>query len=452
MIEQINRIKKKLSQVKAIDKDLDVFGADAHEYGIGNCVTIDEVRAFEKKHNIVLPESYTLFVTQIGNGNILDYGYCGGAAGPYYGIFPFGEMLDELGTGYNNAHLANPCIVTPEMEEEQWSELMKEVYPETSDDNEQSDEEYYRLQSKVYGGLLPIGTQGCAISTALVLNGPNAGRIVYCGNDEKPIYAYESNFLDWYERWLDEIISGDLLAEGAGWFGYSKGGKIEDLWNQYKVANDKEEKLSLIRGLICKREISNIILKEIVEELKVSSVGLALELARLVAKYDYNMAKESLFALVEENLLHVVQSVYWYAKEHSLEWFALLSQKMKAIKDLETFNFCSYLLKETGKDYGYLLESALMSENQQIKAYAFYALGQTPTKEKYKDYFISGLQERDEEVLLYVLQSLPLSSIDEVYIPYLKKIAEEFKDRKEEYVYVNLEHILKEIKREDLLV
>ena len=46
--EQLHRIQQKLSQAKAADKDLEVFGAETHEYHLNPPVSEAEVLAFEK--------------------------------------------------------------------------------------------------------------------------------------------------------------------------------------------------------------------------------------------------------------------------------------------------------------------------------------------------------------------------------------------------------------------
>src|SRR5437660_10695527 len=65
----------------------DVFGADGHHFKLNPPLSETEVIAIEHHHNVSLPVDYRNFITQIGNGG----------AGPYYGIFPLGQMD---GTGY----------------------------------------------------------------------------------------------------------------------------------------------------------------------------------------------------------------------------------------------------------------------------------------------------------------------------------------------------------------
>jgi hypothetical protein len=64
-----------------------VFGADGHHFKLASPLSESTVIAFEHHHNVSLPGDYRNFITQISNGG----------AGPYYGIFPLGQMD---GTGY----------------------------------------------------------------------------------------------------------------------------------------------------------------------------------------------------------------------------------------------------------------------------------------------------------------------------------------------------------------
>ena len=108
--------------------------------------------------------------------------------------------------------------MTPEMTTEEWAEMTKKLV-----EDDLSDEAYDEEEGKLYGGILPLGSQGCTYLHGLILNGPHCGKVVNLDQDfQKPIFSHEADFLDWYERWLDEVISGDLLNESAGWFGYTK--------------------------------------------------------------------------------------------------------------------------------------------------------------------------------------------------------------------------------------
>lgn len=79
--EQIKRIKEKISQLDKLDQDLEVFGADTHEYILNPVLSEKEVTQFEKEHQISLPKDYVAFITQVGNGGV----------GPFYGLQTLAE-------------------------------------------------------------------------------------------------------------------------------------------------------------------------------------------------------------------------------------------------------------------------------------------------------------------------------------------------------------------------
>jgi hypothetical protein len=92
--------------------------------------------------------------------------------------------------------------VNSELTLDHWNELSFFDRKATS-----RDIEYYRKYDALFGGMLPIGTQGSSFQTMLVLNGDYTGRIVSIDQDlQMPQVAPEKNFLDWYESWLETIL------------------------------------------------------------------------------------------------------------------------------------------------------------------------------------------------------------------------------------------------------
>jgi hypothetical protein len=210
--EQLQRIKDKLVAARTADKDLRVFEADTHKYLMNVPATEEEVSAFEKKHSIQLPDCFRAFLLVIGNGGI---GHRGSGAGPGYGIYPLGYGVAE------ENFLQNNCLLDPEMTTDQW-ELLTEF--EHGDTNI-SDEQYRQEAGKLFGGVLPLGTQGCTYIHALVLNGPHKGRVVNLDYNYMmlPIFTPNTtNFLDYYEQWLDRVIDGTLQKPDAPDYGYLK--------------------------------------------------------------------------------------------------------------------------------------------------------------------------------------------------------------------------------------
>lgn len=439
MNDPIQNIKEKLALAKATDGALAVFGADAHQYQLDTPVSADVIRQFEETHHIQLPEEYKTFMTQIGYANANENAYLQSAAGPYYGILPLDSALNELETEQPEQYLSHPCQLYPRMTDEQWEVLAKEVL---NSEEDISDEDYDTALGKLYGGLLPIGTQGCAITTAIVLNGPHTGRIVYFNGDEAPIFAYERHFLDWYERWLDEIISGDLVAEGASWFGYAKGGSQAQLWNAFLEAQDDETRLDCIKGLTTKKELSPSLVHDIINAIPTVSEIVALALLRLATRHNYEEVKELSQLFAENNLVSILQNIYWYAKHDAINWVDCIAAKMDCITDTETFCFSTYILVESKTDFAPIIQHKLTDNNPKIRSQAYYTLGQLANKTDYIHLFKQGLKETDPDVLLNVLQAVSTIK-DQSLLPYYKAIAAAFPPSNDNYIAVNLVHCLK---------
>lgn len=208
---QCARIVDKLGAARVADRSLSVFGAAAHKYEIGRTVSGERIRAFETDHGIKLPEHYAAFLNLVGNGS--PRAKDKPAAGPFYGIYPLGFGIDDF-VYEGHGHLKALPFIKPDMTQPEWDEATKPIT-----DEEIPDDEYSNELMRVFGGLLPIGHQGCQSYHALILQGQNAGKVVNIDTDPfLPVFCYEDNFLDWYERWLDEIISGALLKDGPTWF------------------------------------------------------------------------------------------------------------------------------------------------------------------------------------------------------------------------------------------
>lgn len=71
-----------LQELRSTPTSRAIFGAVGHKFVLNPVLSETEVQAFETMHRISLPADYRRFLTQVGNGG----------AGPYYGIFPLGQM------------------------------------------------------------------------------------------------------------------------------------------------------------------------------------------------------------------------------------------------------------------------------------------------------------------------------------------------------------------------
>ena len=449
MKEQLHRIQQKLAKAKAADKDLEVFGASSHKYHLNPPVSEAEVLAFEKKYGVSLPKDYRAFVQTIGDANAqkLDT-----MAGPYYGLSAFGTQVDDLLYEGSEIYLKAPCALSPDMTKEEWEALsnlllMDEDFEDEDFEDEEevetteTEEEYTRQCGKVFGGLLPLGSQGCTYYHALVLNGKYAGHIVNVDLDlAQPKFAFETNFLDWYERYLDELISGQLLDDRPTWFGYHRGEAAELLLNEYEHTTDRKTQTDCLEGVYHKRPpLSDTILDKVEALIALNNEDKDF-LIKILTLSSYKRAKPYLQDLVTEKPKKVFQYIWWFAKDHCADWVPVVKELLPTIADEETFNFATYLLTEGDDHFEDVVLPFTDNADPQIRSTAYYTLGKSQKKEQYLDTFIKGLQETDTGVLCTVMQAL--SEIeDERLLPYYKQIAKRFPEEKD-YILSNLERRL----------
>ena len=449
MKEQLQRIQQKLSQAKAADKDLQVFGASSHKYHLNPPLTEAEVLVFEKKYGVRLPECYRAFMLTIGDAKAKKSDFI---AGPYYGLYAFGTQVDDLLYEGSEIYLKAPCALSSDMTKEEWEALSDPLLmsEEEDEDFEEDEEEgyvievednYFAERAKVFGGLLPLGSQGCTYEHALVLNGKYAGRVVNVDLDlAQPKFAFETNFLDWYERYLDEVISGQLLDKRPTWFGYHRGEPAEELLNEYEQTTDRKTQTDCLDGVYHKRPpLSDGILDKVEALIALNNEDKDF-LIKILTLSSYEKAKPYLQTLVTEKPKKVFQYIWWFAKDHCADWVPAVKKLLPTITDEEMFNFATYLLTEATDNFEEDILPFTNNINPRIRLTAYYTLGKSQKKEQYLDTFIKGLQETDNDVLRTVIQAI--SGVkDERLLPYYKQIAKRF-SKDEDYILSNLKRVL----------
>jgi len=437
MKEQLQRIQQKLAQAKAADKDLEVFGASSHKYHLNPPVSEAEVLAFEEKYGISLPEDYRAFMLTIGDAKAKKSDFI---AGPYFGLYAFGTSVDSLLYEKIETYLKAPCNLSPDMTQEEW-ETLSDPLLFSEEEEEEDDDKYFAERAKVFGGLLPLGSQGCTYEHALVLNGKYAGRVVNVDLDlAQPKFAFETNFLDWYERYLDEVISGQLIDDRPTWFGYHRGEPAEVLLNEYEHTTNRKTQTDCLEGVYHKKPPLEPALLDKIEKLIALNNEDRDFLIEILSQSSYERVKPYLQDLVTEKPKKVFQYIWWYAQDHCADWLPTVKKILPSVTDEEMFNFATYLLTEATDDFEEDILPFTDNENHRIRLTAYYTLGKSQKKEQYLDTFIKGLQETDNDVLRTVIQAL--SGVeDKRLLPYYKAIAKRFPEEKD-YVLSNLEHRL----------
>ncbi len=350
-----------------------------------------------------------------------------------------GDSICPIGRESLAKVLAKPCLLSPGMSEPDWQALMAGL----CFGDELDDAAYDEALDTLFGGLLPVGSQGCSIYHGLVVNGPFAGRVVNFDMERSapPVFAFEPDFLAWYERWLDEVIAGDLLQEGPSWFGYTRGGpEAEQLAGCLGSENAKAAQEHLA-GLLSKKRLSNATLDALVQhrhDWEHRSL-----VCQVICKHDYVKAQPLLAELAAEEPSAFLKCLHWYARDHAPQWKGEVLAIASSIGDLETFQFFTYVLEAVPVDRGPILAPFTRHEQASIRRQALYALGKVPHRQEYLACFIAGLGDNDGTVVHASLQALK-GFKDRSLLRHYRRVAERYPEERD-YVLVNLDHRLKEL-------
>jgi hypothetical protein len=169
MDSRIARIRRKLAKVPYAALRSHSFGEEKHGLRLAPPLPAAKVAEFEADHHIELPEPYRSFLTILG----------GGGASPFYGLLPLQSC--RLFTMDPRGEPGRPRGFTFAADPPHRSDLF-----------------------------LHIIEAGCTDLVLLGVTGPLAGRVV-TGNADGfwgPHVSSATDFLAWYERWLDHMLDG----------------------------------------------------------------------------------------------------------------------------------------------------------------------------------------------------------------------------------------------------
>lgn len=218
----IEEVRIWLEKAKAADPELKVFGASSHKYEFNAPADISEVRAFEQKHGIKLPENYVRVLTELGNGG----------AGPDYGLYP----VEKLGNGCTDRIVTNTTFLDASLTPEIWKQVMRGMNMVESDA-----EAYDKLLEQVVANAVVIGTQGCTYDTILMCGGSENGKIVYIDwnmDEDYPPHFTHMTFDEWYLGFFKEIAAKNRMKA----YGYRRLDSEEKLISDYEKAATLESK------------------------------------------------------------------------------------------------------------------------------------------------------------------------------------------------------------------
>ena len=391
--------------------------------GTRSTVTLDQVAAFEARHSIQLPEDFKLFITQIGPG-----------PGPFQGIHWLGEKLSARADNLTRSSLSMPCLIWPGMTDKEWRRLEASCQP--APDTPPG-------EGRLLGGVLSIGSLGYGW-IGLVLNGKFVGRVVYLYEEGgKPLFTYEKNFLDWYERWRDEVIAGELVGDRKARFGYAVGGSAEHLLETFRNAEDDILRGGCLDGLLYQNTLDEWILNEVERELPRTHKHLQGRLLRVLTKFSYERAARHLETLASHDIQAFCECLYYHAKRKCPDWLNVVADNMASIDDVETFELCTHVLHEASASYATLIVPFTESPDPLMRAYAFKALAKTKDKAEHIDVCMRGLEDSSEGVVQCTLHALEGVRDDRLLASYAR-LAREVTAEKQ-HLFAALKKRLKEL-------
>jgi len=194
----MERLARKLAQIRDLDPELMLFGAEAHGYDVNGALDAAMLAVFERLYQIKIPSDFRAFLYYFGDGG----------AGPYYGICPLGMSLFPDMDYPDDTIMLEPGKPFP------LTEALPSPGNTVSPTNiSQHTPEVSELLN-VDDGIIRLCNYGNGVFINLVISGPSAGQVwtdarnirhgIYPGDPNRP--NQYMTFLEWYEYWLDDCL------------------------------------------------------------------------------------------------------------------------------------------------------------------------------------------------------------------------------------------------------
>lgn len=428
---QIERIRQKLTRAARTPGAEQVFGAGSHGYRVNEPMTLEELDTLQKKWGVLLPEAFAAFLTGIGNGGPGSYG----GAGPYYGIYGTDSMEPDV------ERLAQASLFRMSPAAQDWQSQDTEEY---AVDESLDDDAYNEAFADLLKGTLEIGTMGCDNEILLIVSGEHRGRVVYMNMEyQKPFFTHEKNFLDWYERWLDEIIAGFKIH----WFGTTPGGSEQELVEQATASGSSENRAQALKALLRFPRLEEPAVRLAEKLLRDPADNVRYWALTLLAAHAPDLADPKLMAGLgseqAEDRRTAAQLIHWYRKKNARNFAQEIQTLIPRETDEETFRFLGYIAEAAGIEPLPLLLTAFRNPDTEIRKSAIWQAGKSNRKADYVDEFIEVLlHDPEPNVVHTAIQSLGGVTDLRLLPAYEQLLAQHPAD--EHYIPGNIRHRLKE--------
>jgi hypothetical protein len=150
--------------------------------------SLEEVVAWERQHQVTIPDAYRTFLTQIANG-----------VGWACELVRLDQWWHHLVPGDDlearRLWPSQPCVLRAGLkEDDNWLERIAE---------DKSREGPDLATWSPWAGTIGLSDEGCGSLAVLIMTGALRGRICHLDFLNAPVFSPQLNFLDWYEARLD---------------------------------------------------------------------------------------------------------------------------------------------------------------------------------------------------------------------------------------------------------
>lgn len=417
--DKFRNVEKYIAIAKEKDKDCKVFGACRHRYKCNPVASMEDVKAFEKKTGLKLPENYVYFLTHIGNGG----------AGPHYGMY----SLEELGRFHNEQdpirEADRKAFLDEKMTLEMWKNTMDGL-----DEEDLTDDDWDETINMVMAGALNIGTQGCTFETLLMCKGSEIGKIVYIDTNfegECPPYFTGMTFEEWYTDYFKAIAMG-IDVSGYGSFTV---GTEQELMNWLKQEKSIEKKKKCLCGL---RRLS-VLSEETISYIEtISEKELDGERLRLLLTCDEERGKYLFEKLINgDNPVAAANCLRLLPDDLKYKYYDkvidLLCENGTDI-DFYLIYLASDAPQRSMRDFQKILENRIMEDYK--KKTVYYAMLRCPDAKEHMGYFVQQLREGDYHTVEGILSGLKSTNL---YSEELAEVLDELLVKFKEYPIIRRE-------------
>lgn len=392
--EYVQYLRDLIEEAGRVDAGRKIFGAEKHQYRINPVLNMAEIRRAEEERHVKFPEEYVFYLTRVGNGG----------AGPYYGLYPFEEVLAEDRNPYLGQTFEQ--TVTTQLTKEQWREYMRKL--DELGESFETDTDYEKYKSKLFSNMMPIGTQGCTLDNMLMLSGGDADRIMYIDWDmeeDGPPFDTGMSFLEWMEGFFQDIIDGCHMSS----YGYRLRRTQQQVVEQYPSCQTTSAKRKLLDSLFRLRELGNetiAFLEEIAfEDEEVTDVCCAV-LIQMKQKKGLEVFERMLAEKRIPAICNCISSIRRLPMEVRSRFYRQVLDILEEIRHEEGKRIFYYLMDCEQFRAGDIAEYVRRIENKELLRTAIYAMGKAEDALDYVDNFIEWMKSEDYWIAHTALQAM----------------------------------------------